>query len=140
MDTEPPSCVYDAAIVMAKFIEKNHSMSGKTAVELGSGCGFTACHIARLANDSPPKVICTDLDSVMPLIERNVAANGLTDKIMARPLFWGNQEHLAGVISEAGDQSIDMVYGADILFDFDNFEGLFDIFDKLHRRFVPREG
>ena len=43
------------------------------------------------------------------------------------------------VIEEAG-QSIDLVYGADILFDFDNFDGLFDIFDLLHRRFVPRDG
>ena len=32
-----------------------------------------------------------------------------------------------------------MVYGADILFDFDHFDGLFDIFDRLHLAYVPPE-
>ena len=113
---------------MAKFIEKNYSLAGKTAIELGSGCGFIACYIARLENDISPRVICTDLDSVVPLIERNIVANCLTDRVKAMPLFWGNQEHLQAVLGEAG-QSVDLVYGADILFDFDNFDGLFDIFD-----------
>ena len=27
----------------------------------------------------------------------------------------------------------DVVYGADILFDFDHFDGLYDIFDKLYK-------
>ena len=54
------------------------------------------------------------------------------------PLFWGNVDHLESVRQQAGE-SIDLVFGADILFDFENFDGLFDIFDKLHRRFVPSE-
>ena len=74
---------------MAKFIEKNYSLAGKTAVELGSGCGFTACYVARQFNDRS-RVICTDLDSVVPLIERNIIANSLTDRVKAMPLFWGN--------------------------------------------------
>ena len=70
MDTEPPSCVYDAAIVMAKFIEKNTALAGKTAVELGAGCGFSACYVARQAPDC--KLITTDVESVVPLIARNI--------------------------------------------------------------------
>ena len=54
------------------------------------------------------------------------------------PLFWGNQDHLQNVKNEA-QGSIDIVFGADILFDFDNFDGLFDIFDQLHRQFQPTE-
>ena len=122
---------------MAKFIEKNCSLAGKTAVELGAGCGFTACHVAKLAEGS--KIIATDLDSVFPLIDRNIASNSLSEKAKALPLYWGNQDHLTAVKNEAEGRSIDLVYGADILFDFDCFDGLFDIFDQLHRKFTLSE-
>ena len=78
-------------------------------------------------------MIATDLDSVVPLIARNITKNGLDNRVKAMPLFWGNQEHLEAVKNEADPASIDLIYGADILFDFDNFDGLFDIFDKLHQ-------
>lgn len=126
---------------MAKFIEKNFPLGpGQTGVELGAGCGFTACHVASLASaDDTTKVLATDLDSVVPLIERNISKNSLEARIKAVPLFWGNQEHLDRVKAECGG-SIDLLYGADILFDFDNFEGLFSIFEELSRVFTPREG
>ena len=136
LDTEPPSCVYDAAIVMAKFIEKNTVMPGKTAIELGAGCGFSTCYVARQAPDC--KIISTDVESVVPLIERNIQLNELSGKAKAMPLFWGNLEHLEQVRQEAG-QSIDLIYGADILFDFDCFDGLCQIFDKLNRQFVASD-
>ena len=74
LDTEPPSCVYDAAIVMAKYIEKNCNLTDKTVVELGAGCGFTACH---LANKFPnvKSIVPTDVETVLPLISKNVEAN-----------------------------------------------------------------
>ena len=77
-------------------------------------------------------MIVTDLDSVIPLIARNITKNNLDDKVKAMPLFWGNQDHLQAVKNETQGRSIDLVFGADILFDFENFEGLFDIFDQLH--------
>ena len=128
LDTEPPSCVYDAAIVMSKFIEKNINIQAKTVVELGAGCGFTACQISKSQQDGDCKVIATDVDSVVPLIARNISGNCLESRVKAMPLFWGNLEHLTAVKTEAGP-SIDLVFGADILFDFDHFDGLCDIFD-----------
>ena len=73
---------------MAKFIEKNCALGAKVAVELGAGCGFTACHLAKTQPDC--KVIATDMDTVLPLIERNVARNSMQDRVRAMPLFWGN--------------------------------------------------
>ena len=139
MDTEPPSCVYDAAIVMAKFIQHNFDVKDKTIVELGAGCGFTACHLGKLqsASQSKSKVIATDLDSVVPLIQRNLEKNQVQSKVTAMPLFWGNKDHLEQVKTAAG-ASVDLIFGADILFDFDNFDGLFDIFDQLSKVFVPK--
>ena len=122
---------------MAKFIEKNCPLEGgRMAVELGAGCGFSACYVTKKHEGC--RVIATDCDSVVPLIARNIERNQLADRVTAMPLFWGNQEHLE-LVKQAAGQSIDLVFGADILFDFDCFDGLFDIFDKLQRQFVPRE-
>ena len=74
MDTEPPSRVYDAAIVMAKYIEKNFDLTDKTAVELGAGCGFTACHLVNKFPNAK-SIIATDTETVIPLISKNVEAN-----------------------------------------------------------------
>ncbi len=97
LDTEPPSCVYDAAIVMSKFIEKNFNLAQKTAVELGAGCGFTACQVTKTVASNDSKVIATDVESVVPLIARNITLNGMDERVKAMPLFWGNQEHLSAV-------------------------------------------
>ena len=81
---------------MAKYVEKNCNLSDKTVVELGAGCGFTACH---LANKSPDvaKIIATDMETVLPLITKNIEANQKQTKVIPMPLFWGNQEHLEAV-------------------------------------------
>lgn len=96
LETEPPSCVYDAAIVMAKFIEKNCDVNGKTLVELGAGCGFTACHLAH-QRPEVTKIVATDMETVLPLIQKNIENNQKGGKVVAMPLFWGNQEHLEAV-------------------------------------------
>ena len=80
---------------MAKFIEKNLSLTGKTAVELGAGCGFSACYLTKQQPDC--KIIATDVESVVPLIDRNVHLNDLQAKVKAMPLFWGNLDHLEQV-------------------------------------------
>ncbi len=82
---------------MSKFIEKNFNLAQKTAVELGAGCGFTACQISKTAASNDSRVIATDVDSVVPLIARNITKNGMDERVKAMPLFWGNQEHLSAV-------------------------------------------
>ena len=91
METEPPSCVYDAAIVMAKFIEKNIE-GASSVVELGAGCGFSSIFLAKktqaIATDA--KVFATDLENVVQLIDTNIKRNDAAENVKALPLFWGN--------------------------------------------------
>ena len=88
LDTEPPSCVYDAAIIMAKYLTSRvcHQLVDSTVVELGAGCGFTGLYLSSLVN----KAILTDVPAVVPLIQSNIEANGCGKKIQASSLFWGN--------------------------------------------------
>ena len=46
-------------------------------------------------------MIATDLDSVIPLIERNIERNELNANVKAMPLFWGNEQNLQAVKNEA---------------------------------------
>ena len=46
-------------------------------------------------------MIATDLDSVIPLIERNIERNELNTNVKAMPLFWGNEQNLQAVMNEA---------------------------------------
>ena len=59
---------------MAKYIEKNFDLTEKTLVELGAGCGFTACHLAHKFPDLN-SIITTDTETVLPLIQKNIEVN-----------------------------------------------------------------
>ena len=123
--------MYDAAIVMVKYLKKNYEMTDMNVVELGTGCGFSSIYVSKQA-DTPNLVLATDLDSVLTLTERNISKNCKnSDKIQAMPLFWGNQAHLNAVQQVLSDHPAKglIVFGADILFDFENYEGLCETFD-----------
>ena len=69
--------VWDASVVLVKYMEKNYKeydvqkLSGKTVLELGSGCGLGG--IAFMMKGA--KVSCTDLEIVTKrLTEKNVEA------------------------------------------------------------------
>ena len=128
LETEPPSCVYDAAIIMAKYLTRRacQQLQGKTVLELGAGCGLTGIYLSRLVG----KGILTDVPSVVPLIQTNIEANGCADKLQATSLFWGDQRDLDQVMQMTQNQ-VDYVVGGDIVFDFENFEGLCGMLEQL---------
>ena len=66
----------------------------------------------------------TDVTSVVDLIQENIQLNNLSNA-SAIELFWGNQAHLEQVISRW--PRIDVVIGADVVFDFENFEGMMEL-------------
>lgn len=88
-----------------------------TIVELGSGAGYGSLHLARqlvrhadALTERPPRtrLVLTDLENVVPLMERNVARAGYkeaTDILDARvrSLAWGNQAHSSSLIAELQD-------------------------------------
>ena len=72
--------VWDASIVLAKWMERNArkgelsraKVRGRRAVELGAGCGLAGLALALLGAD----VVLTDAgEPVLALLRRNVAAN-----------------------------------------------------------------
>eukprot|EP00882_Tetradesmus_deserticola_P020392 GHRQ01022031.1.p1 GENE.GHRQ01022031.1~~GHRQ01022031.1.p1 ORF type:complete len:180 (+),score=67.43 GHRQ01022031.1:225-764(+) len=71
--------VWDASIVLAKYLEKNMrkgefsrpKASGKRAIELGAGMGLAGLAFALIGAN----VLLTDVAEVMPLLQRNYDNN-----------------------------------------------------------------
>lgn len=80
-----------------------------TAVELGAGVGIVGIHLAQCLAHAPSKdlkknVILTDLENVLPLLERNVTSSRATQpsstNIFVEPLPWGSQTHVDKLLSQ----------------------------------------
>ncbi|XP_077123447.1 protein N-lysine methyltransferase METTL21D [Ranitomeya variabilis] len=84
--------VWDAAIVLSKFMERRESaepglFTGKAAVELGSGTGIVGIMAATLGAD----VTVTDLEDLQDLMIMNIKRNSalITGSCQAKVLKWG---------------------------------------------------
>ncbi|KAJ2552390.1 Protein-lysine N-methyltransferase efm6 [Coemansia sp. RSA 1933] len=90
------STVWDAGIVLAKYIDwqvsqGNMDLSGKTVLELGAGTGIVGITVACLQPEC--SIVLTDKETLVPLLERNIALNKTHGNVSARCLDWSNAEH-----------------------------------------------
>lgn len=69
----------------------------KTIVDVGSGTGYLSLALARHLNHPDDLLIMTDLEEVVPLLERNLDGARLTSSgaVLARPLPWGDDAALS---------------------------------------------
>lgn len=93
--------VYDAAAVLAKYLETPHfaskdpkggNLKGQKLIELGAGTGV----VGMLAGYYGAAAILTDLEQLVPLLDYNIEKNQsvLKGKVTAAPLCWGESvEH-----------------------------------------------
>ncbi|KAJ1996190.1 Protein-lysine N-methyltransferase efm6 [Coemansia spiralis] len=94
------STVWDAGLVLAKYLDWQTStgslnLAGKTVLELGSGTGLVGITLARLQPDCC--VMLSDKEELLPLLERNIALNGLQTNLSAICLDWCVPEHCSNV-------------------------------------------
>ena len=95
LQTEPPTCVYDAAIILAKFIsELPDDFSSSNLLELGAGTGLTGLYLANRFK----RTMLTDCSSVLPLLESNRDRNSST--ALTDQLWWGNRSEISMVMSQ----------------------------------------
>ena len=112
-DTEEESmqsAVWSAACTLAGAMQHPAAFAaghwhGRTILELGSGCGACGIMAARLG---ARQVFLTDLQPLLPLLERNARSNGVEGQVVVRPLEWGDSKDLQGF------PPIDVIIGSDI--------------------------
>ncbi|XP_068208641.1 protein N-lysine methyltransferase METTL21D-like [Palaemon carinicauda] len=94
--------VWDAAIVVAKYLEKHREqpeknvVAGGSVVELGAGTGFLGLAAALMGAS---KVTITDLPEFVHLMEKNIEENRhvIKGQVKAKALEWGNKEHIDAI-------------------------------------------
>eukprot|EP00892_Ulva_mutabilis_P007914 jgi/Ulvmu1/5495/UM023_0031.1 len=84
------STVWDSSILVSKYIESNVSLvAGQKVCDVSAGTGLVGI-VASLAGAA--QVVATDLQENLPLLQRNIQANGLQRSIAAAPLQWGTDD------------------------------------------------
>ncbi|CAI2336500.1 unnamed protein product [Caenorhabditis sp. 36 PRJEB53466] len=127
---------WPCASVFGDFLCSNREkIRDGTVLEIGAGatgvCGLT---VAKLG---AKRVWMTDhpnLNTALQTLQRNVEANGVSDRCVVTGLDWEKRDSVARVIDLIGDR-LDFVIASDVFFDPSTFRGLVDTFAQLLRKF-----
>lgn len=121
--------VWPASVALARMLAHVPSLTaGKRVLELG--CGLAVSGLAS-ATAGAASVLLTDRDeSVLGLVQQSVEANGIPEgQVTTALLEWGSDaETLAEVL---GPEPIDVIIGADILYDETAPAKLANLLDSL---------
>lgn len=82
---------WPAALILSRYLALCHARSpgcfaGLDVLELGSGTGIVALALAVI--EPSARIVATDIDDLRPLIEGNIALNGLEPHVRALELPW----------------------------------------------------
>ena len=130
-------CIWDGALVLIKYFEKNFSslqkkyfFEGKAILELGSGTGICGICFSQFS----PKMVClTDLKELQLLMKENIKLNEFsikTTEILVEELIWGKEykEQLDHLWSKTPN-GFDFLIGSDLIDSSGKF--LRDLLDTL---------
>ncbi|XP_019053883.1 PREDICTED: uncharacterized protein LOC104600653 isoform X2 [Nelumbo nucifera] len=109
--------VWESAHLMSSVLVENPSIvTGKTVLELGSGCAGICSMVAVRSADL---VIATDGDmQALDLLQQNVALNlepPLLNKLVTRRLEWGNRDHIEA-IKKLNHRGFEVIIGTDVTY------------------------
>jgi hypothetical protein len=119
------SDLWDSALVLSHALAEmtliegtdSKSVRGKSVLELGSGTGAVGLVCARCL--MADRVIMTDLEQNLGLIERNVHRNQLVGAASWQVLDWQDDTAVANVFSKLKDSSpLDLIVGSDLFLPF----------------------
>ena len=109
--------IWDAGRALSLFLSER-ALAGRHVLELGSGTGIVGLTAAALG----AHVLLSDQPELVPLIDMNIVANGLSANARAVPLVWGDPNALDRV----DFAQIDLVCGSDLLYAPTSFDALLE--------------
>ena len=77
-DTANGTRVWEAGVLLNKYLELDEGFRGKKVLELGAGTGVTGLMLAKRDCDV---TACDNNDLVVDLLKKNVTSNGVEDKM-----------------------------------------------------------
>lgn len=106
--------IWDSAMVLSQWMSNQapseYDFNGKTVVEFGAGTGLPGLTAAKLGAS---KVILTDIQQLIPVLQKNVEVNELGDRVIVSQFVWGSE--LPVELSEL--EHVDLVLLSDVFFD-----------------------
>lgn len=118
--------VWRGALFMADYVLDNTSKTkDKTVLEVGAGTGITSIILAKFCD--PRQVLVTDIQPMLPLLSRNLTRSRATK---AQPMELDLTIHPNAVI-EPFLKDVDIVIGADIIYDNDITDGIVEFLKTL---------
>ena len=118
--------MWDSAIVLGKLLERRPELArGRSAVELGAGCGLLSLVLSHLG----ARVTVTDLECNLPLLRDNMASNGSSAQVHA--LSWGAANACQVRRETNGGLPFDVVVSSDIMYIPDAVPALVDTLKEL---------
>ena len=119
--------VWDAAIVLAKYLEINIGMvRDKEAVELGSGTGAVGLCAGVLG---AKQVILTDQEELVEFLSHNIELNTEVTRVSALALEWGNNANIETVMNMV--TRVDLVLVSDCVFYEESLDDLVETMQLL---------
>eukprot|EP00445_Apocalathium_hangoei_P031160 CAMPEP_0203923696 /NCGR_PEP_ID=MMETSP0359-20131031/63543_1 /ASSEMBLY_ACC=CAM_ASM_000338 /TAXON_ID=268821 /ORGANISM="Scrippsiella Hangoei, Strain SHTV-5" /LENGTH=243 /DNA_ID=CAMNT_0050851803 /DNA_START=25 /DNA_END=753 /DNA_ORIENTATION=+ len=120
--------VWDSSVVVSRLLQASagsggpFDVRGRSVVELGTGCGLVSCVAWQLGAS---RVTATDRAEILPLLQRNLAANcASTDDVQRRcqprvvTHMWGSGlEEIYQTIGGRSDDGVDLVFAVDCIYD-----------------------
>jgi nicotinamide N-methyltransferase len=109
------SWAWRSSFVLGQWMGSRTSLSlkGKRAVELGAGTGVPGLVAAAMGAD----VVLTDIQALIPGLQRNIDENGLGEKAKAMALVWG--DGCSGI-----DPPVDFILMSDVWYDVESMPDL----------------
>ena len=119
--------VWDAAIVLAKYLESNTDMvRDKEVVELGSGTGAVGLCAGVLG---AKQVILTDREELVEFLSHNIELNTEVTRVSALALEWGNNANIETVMNMV--TRVDLVLVSDCVFYEESLDDLVETMQLL---------
>jgi predicted nicotinamide N-methyase len=88
-----------------------HGLSKRRVLELGSGSGLLAMHLARLGAE----VTASDIEPDLSLLVRQVRGAGMEQRVRVVELLWGAEGWRQSVLSREDEPPFDFVFAADLI-------------------------
>lgn len=111
---------WGSAYVISRRLLRQPDMLKGRVLELGSGTGLFGITAAKLGS----KIVLTDLEDIVPNLERNIEANDCEDNASVATLDWMHPE-------EFGEQKFDTVVVADPIYSPEHPRMVFNVIETF---------
>ncbi|KAH3685831.1 hypothetical protein WICPIJ_003190 [Wickerhamomyces pijperi] len=103
--------IWIAGELLSKYLLDTGLYGKKKVIEIGSGTGLTGLSLGLSEKrDDDMKVYITDIEELVPLMQKNIHLNNLENHVFAETLSWGEE------LPDYAKSGVDVILAADCVY------------------------